>query len=95
MPRWAIYITLKERELFEHPDDTLRLHPYSTFISSESRLRKDDLTYTKMLLLRAGPTGQRRGDTSLGQGRHLHRDMYQLDKIADEAHNGEANCDCL
>jgi len=85
----------RTRTFVEYPDDILMLHRCSTFISSELRLRKDDSTYTKMLLLRAGPQVSDRTTTSLGQGRHLHRDMYQLDKIADEAHNGEANCDRL
>ena len=30
-----------------------------------------------------------------GTREYLHRYMYQLDKIANEAHNSEANCDCL
>jgi hypothetical protein len=49
----------------QYPDDILMPHRYRTFISSKSRLRKDASTYTKILLLRAEPTGQCREEDSV------------------------------
>ena len=96
MLRWAIYTALKERELLSGIQ-TISSCSTATGLSLvlNQDIRKADSTYTKMLLLRAELTGQRQEDGCLGQGRHLHRDMYQLDKIADEAHNGETDCDCF
>src|SRR5258708_2965263 len=33
--------------------------------------------------------------TFLGYRKHSHRDMYQLDNVANETHHSKANCDCL